>query len=99
MSDSPTKYEYKYQSRSALKVYSPQKFEESASRLITTAIEEPKWRKDSERLDLLGPPGLIPIIDSCVTARRKKELCAAHVVTTRGTLVEYVLSLALVTSS
>lgn len=94
------KYEYEYQSHSALKRRSSFTF---GKKPITDALKYPEWEEVSKTLDSLdsGPqlPWLEHIVRSCRAASRTKDLAKANVITTKGTLVEYVLPPAWLSSS
>jgi hypothetical protein len=91
---------YEYQSHEALKSYSPPDFEKKRSlRLLPKVIKRKKWRKTCDYLDSLPQPGVEPIVAACQQAGCADDLLKADVITTKGTLVEYVRSLVSLTSS
>jgi len=79
------RYKFEYQSASALKSYSALGPD---PRCIAGLIEEKKWKIDARKIDRLGLPGLVPIVESYRIAGHAEELFAAHVITNRGTLVD-----------
>ena len=87
--------EYEYQSRSALKFYSPP----AAPFSFTKAPDMVAWSKQCNYLDSLPWSELEPIIASCQRAGRTADLREADIITRRGALVKYVYSLASLTSS
>ena len=85
--------EYEYQSRSALKLYSPPTVPFS----FIKAPDKTAWSKESNHLDSLSRLEVEPIVASCQQAGCTVDLLEADVITRRGALVSYVCFLAFVT--
>ena len=87
--------EYEYQSREALKFYSPQTVPFS----FIKAPDKSTWAEGANYADSLPPSGIEPIITSCQRAGCVADLNEANVITRRGALVKYDYSPALLNSS
>ena len=89
-------YEYQWQSRSALKFYSPP----AAPFSFIKAPDKAAWSNECDYLDSLPQPEVEPIVASCKRAGCTTDLREADIITRRGALVKYVFySLASLTSS
>jgi hypothetical protein len=91
-------HRYRYQSRDALKLYSPPTV---PFPLVVAPPDRDRaaWSNQCNYLDSLPQPGVQPIIASCLRAGCTADLAEADVIANRGTLVECVRSLALLTSA
>ena len=87
--------QYEYQSRSALKIYSPPTVPFS----FFNVPNKLAWARECNRLDSLPQQGIEPVLTSCQRAGRVDDLLEADVITRRGVVVECVWFLAFLNSS
>ena len=78
--------QYEYQSRSALKVYSPPTVPFS----FIKAPDKLSWAEECDYLDSLPQQGIEPVIASCERAGCIDDLLEANVITRRGAVVKCV---------
>lgn len=77
--------EYEYQSRMALKFYSPPTVPFS----FLKAPDKSSWAKECNYLDSLPPQGIEPVITSCQRAGCTLDLIGANIIARRGAIVKY----------